>query len=104
MPFDGPVIAAAFQNLVNKFKKEAPAAKEEAPSLYDLLDAKFKVGQEFDYLGVKCRVTATKVKRWCITPWGGYSEYFEPKIVADYVDNNGVFHSITFDFDEAMSL
>ena len=47
------------------------------------------VGDEFNYLGIKCQVTK------CST-WGGWCML--PCIEADYIDNNGIIHHISFKY------
>lgn len=63
------------------------------------LSEKFKLGEMFNYLGVECKVTKTSSLIYSI-----YNCYPYAELKADYVDKNGVIHTITFTYEEAMRI
>lgn len=85
-------------------KKQIEYKLESRESLCDVLEAKFKPGEWFIYMGRDCLCVSAKERHEIISPWGTYEVYFKPVVTADYVDNNGVIHQLKLDFDEAMRL
>lgn len=77
---------------------ESPAEIERKERI-KALSEKFKLGEMFNYLGVEC-----KVKKTSSLIYGLYSCYPYAELKADYVDKNGVIHTITLTHEEAMRI
>lgn len=77
---------------------ESPAAIERKERI-KALSEKFKLGEMFNYLGVECKVTKTSS-----LIYGRYYCHEYAELKADYVDKNGVIHTITLTYEEGMRI
>ena len=82
-------------------KKDAkPAEPDCRTALIQQLESWRAIGQEFEYLGRRMIVS----RHYSIA--GGYPMglYLQPGISADYADDIGVIHSVSFSAAESMAL
>lgn len=82
------------------FRKRAERPKSAKAELVGKLRAWRPIGSTFEYLGRQCVVTA----HWRLEGWGEFGPRSVVGIQADYADDLGVVHNITFSAAESIAL
>lgn len=82
------------------------AADIEYRELESNLFSLYPIGREFEYLGLKCRVTKhhPEIKVFSLPYSGVYVPGIDAYIACDYVDKNGVLHNIKFALSEIAAM
>ena len=83
----------------NKKEDVKPAEPDWKTKLIDEMKAWRKIGQKFNYLGRECVVTEYSEMKMI-----GMAFYIDVGIRANYADNLGVIHNISFSASESRAL
>ena len=62
------------------------------------------IGGLFEYLGREMAVTGHSAPTYNYCVYGGYESGRRPSLRADYADNNGVLHNVSFSMAEARAI